>query len=106
MGRLPAHLADDLGHEPGVLSAWRLSVNSLSREFRLGRATVERMGRRAVGDKMFEAYLVEHVYDVPEHEPDLGVGKRPDYLLSRDGHTCLCEVKEFAPTTNSIPGSG
>lgn len=55
---------------------------------------------------MFEAYLREQEVPVPEHEPDLGVGKRPDYLIALHGHTCLCEVKEFAPTTNSIPGSG
>ena len=55
---------------------------------------------------MFEAYLGEQRFDVPEHEPDLGVETRPDYLVALDGHTCLCEVKEFAPTTNSIPGSG
>ena len=50
---------------------------------------------------MFEAYLAEHGCDVPEHEPDLGVETRPDYLLARDGHTCLCEVKEFAPTNSN-----
>jgi hypothetical protein len=55
---------------------------------------------------VFEAYLAERGYDVPEHEPDLGVDRRPDYLLALDGHTCLCEVKEFAPTPNSIPGAG
>jgi hypothetical protein len=55
---------------------------------------------------MFEAYLRDVGVDVPDHEPDLGVGKRPDYLVSLDGHSCLCEVKEFAATTNSIPGAG
>jgi hypothetical protein len=53
---------------------------------------------------MFEAYLAEHGYDVPEHEPDLGVGRQPDYLLSRDGHTCLCEVKEFALSRTEFHG--
>jgi hypothetical protein len=64
------------------------------------------MGQRTAGDRIFEAYLREHKVPVPEHEPDLGVGRRPDYLVALDGHKCLCEVKEFAPTTNSIPGSG
>jgi len=64
------------------------------------------MGERTAGDELFEAYLREHQIPVPEHEPDLGVGKRPDYPVTLGGDTCLCEVKEFAPTTNSIPGSG
>jgi hypothetical protein len=55
---------------------------------------------------MFEAYLASCGVDVPEHEPDLGIETRPDYLVTLDDHTCLCEVKEFAPTTNAIPGSG
>jgi hypothetical protein len=41
--------------------------------------------------------LAERGFDVPEHEPDLGIGVRPEYLLERDGHQCLIEVKEFAP---------
>jgi hypothetical protein len=48
---------------------------------------------------MFEAYLVEHGYVVPEHEPDLGIGVRPEYLVERDGEFCLTEVKEFDPAT-------
>ena len=27
-----------------------------------------------MGDDMFEAYVAEHGYVVPEHEPDLGGG--------------------------------
>lgn len=53
---------------------------------------------------MFEAYLIEHGIPLPEHEPDLGVGKRPDYLVEIAGYRCLCEVKEFARGTNSLPG--
>lgn len=61
---------------------------------------------RTAGEEMFEAYLVEHGQDVPEHEPDLGVTKRPDYVIERDGRKCVCEVKEFAPDTSSLPGAG
>ena len=64
------------------------------------------MGQRTAGDLMFEAYVASCGLDVPEHEPDLGLLRRPDYLLNVNGQTCLCEVKEFAPTTNSIPGAG
>jgi hypothetical protein len=41
--------------------------------------------------------LAERGCDVPEHEPDLGIGVRPEYLLKRDRDQCLTEVKEFAP---------
>jgi hypothetical protein len=64
------------------------------------------MGQRSDGDLLFERYLVERGVAIPAHEPDLGVGKRIDYPVVIGGHTCLCEVKEFAPTTQSvIPGS-
>jgi hypothetical protein len=43
---------------------------------------------------------------VPQHEPDLGVIKRPDYLIERDGYMCVCEVKEFANGTASFRGAG
>jgi hypothetical protein len=33
----------------------------------------------------------------------LGIGKRPDYLLRHGDQACVCEVKEFARTTDSIP---
>jgi hypothetical protein len=57
------------------------------------------MGQRTPGDQMFEAYLTEHGYVVPEHEPDLGIGVRPEYLVERDGQHCLTEVKEFDAAT-------
>lgn len=64
------------------------------------------MGQRSDGDLLFERYLAERGVAIPAHEPDLGVGKRIDYPVVIGGHTCLCEVKEFAPTTQSvIPGS-
>jgi hypothetical protein len=55
------------------------------------------------GEVLFEQYLVEHGLDVPPHEPDLGVGKRPDYVIERDGHRCVCEVKEFSRDASSLP---
>ena len=48
---------------------------------------------------MFEAYLVEHEYVMPEHEPDLGIGVRPEYFVERGGERCLTEVKEFDPAS-------
>ena len=60
---------------------------------------------RTPGEEMFEAYLVEHGHEVPEHEPDLGVAKRPDYVIERDRQRCVCEVKEFAADTSSFPGA-
>jgi hypothetical protein len=64
------------------------------------------MGHRTAGELLFERYLAEQGIPVPDHEPDLGIGKKIDYAIVIDGHTCLCEVKEYAPTTQSkIPGS-
>jgi hypothetical protein len=64
------------------------------------------MGQRTDGDLLFERYLVERGVAIPEHEPDLGAGRRIDYPVVIGDLTCLCEVKEFAPTTQSvIPGS-
>jgi len=62
------------------------------------------MTNRTAGDLMFERYLRERGIDVPAHEPDLGVNTRPDYVVEWRGAACVCEVEEFAPTTNSLPG--
>lgn len=61
------------------------------------------MGDRTAGDLMFEAYVAEQNYPAPQHEPDLGTTKRPDYLIERDGERCVVEVKQFAPDTRSFP---
>src|ERR1039458_4247580 len=45
---------------------------------------------------MFEAYLDECGFVVPEHEPDLGIRARPDYVVESDGDRCVVEVKTFA----------
>lgn len=42
----------------------------------------------------FDAYLESHGYRF-EVEPDLGVPKRPDRLIERDGLRAVCEVKQF-----------
>ena len=55
---------------------------------------------------MFEAYLRQRGIAVPEHEPDLGAKKRPDYLVEHAGERCICEVKEFAQGTMSMPVNG
>jgi hypothetical protein len=41
-----------------------------------------------------------------EHEPEWGVDKRPDYLISRAGVEAVCEVKEFTTTaiTDALAG--
>ena len=61
------------------------------------------MGQRTAGDLLFEKYLEQHGLPIAEHEPDLGVSTRPDYVIERDGFRCVCEVKEFARDTMSIP---
>lgn len=55
------------------------------------------MGQRTAGDLIFERYLAERGVPVPEHEPDLGIGVRPEYVVELDGERCIVEVKEFAP---------
>jgi hypothetical protein len=61
------------------------------------------VSERTAGEKMFEAYLRERGIAVPEHEPDLGATKRPDYVIEHAGERCLCEVKQFARDTTSMP---
>lgn len=46
----------------------------------------------------FEGYCAAHGINVVAYEPDLGVGKRPDYLIETDGVEVVCEVKEFETT--------
>jgi len=46
------------------------------------------------GELLFERYLAENGCTF-EHEPDLGVSTRPDYLVHRDGAEVVCEVKSF-----------
>jgi hypothetical protein len=71
-----------------------------------GGDTLAVVSERTAGEQVFEAYLQQRGIPVPAHEPDLGVRTRPDYLLALGEDSCLCEIKQFAPDTNSIPGSG
>ena len=60
------------------------------------------------GELLFERYLAENGCTF-EHEPDLGVSTRPDYLVHRDGAEVVCEVKSFpqpaipAPSRDGSP---
>lgn len=56
------------------------------------------MSGQNLSEERFERYLEEQGYTF-EHEPALGVPKRPDYLVARAGDQALCEVKEFATTS-------
>ena len=42
----------------------------------------------------FDTYLRLHGYTW-KPEPDVGIAKRPDRLIERDGAIALCEVKQF-----------
>jgi hypothetical protein len=42
----------------------------------------------------FDTYLHAHGY-MWEAEPDLGIPKRPDRMIHRDGLRAVCEVKQF-----------
>lgn len=55
------------------------------------------MSSRTASEHLFETYLTEHRYQFA-HEPDLGIAKRPDYLISRTGIEAVCEVKQFETT--------
>jgi hypothetical protein len=56
------------------------------------------MGQRTTGDEMFEAYLSEREYAVSEHEPDLGIGVRVEFVIGRtEPDEVITEVKQFAP---------
>ncbi len=57
------------------------------------------MGERTDGDRLFEEYLRHAGVPVPDHEPDLGIGVRIEYLLDLDGERCATEVKEFDPSS-------
>lgn len=64
------------------------------------------MGERTEGDRLFEEYLVHQRVDVPEHEPDLGIGVRIDYLVEIGNESCAAEVKQFEPSVpRTLTGS-
>jgi hypothetical protein len=45
-------------------------------------------------ERWFERYLRDHGYSY-DYEPDLGVGKHPDFVIERNGVKVVCEVKAF-----------
>lgn len=46
------------------------------------------------GERWFERYLRDHGYKY-DYEPDLGVGKMPDFVAERGSVRLVCEVKSF-----------
>src|SRR5712691_8072551 len=61
------------------------------------RARVAKTERKE-SELWFKSYCETHGITVLAHEPDLGVPKRPDYLIAKDGVEVVCEVKEFEAT--------
>jgi hypothetical protein len=43
----------------------------------------------------FDEYVRSHGQDAGEPEPDLGIEKNPDRLISWNGHQVVCEIKQF-----------
>lgn len=55
------------------------------------------MGRssdKPIGEVLFERYLREHGLKF-EYHPNLGKGKRPDYLVRAQKASVLCEVTDL-----------
>jgi hypothetical protein len=47
-------------------------------------------------ERGFQRYLRDHGYaGADDHEPDLGISRRPDFAISKNGATAVCEVKQF-----------
>jgi Holliday junction resolvase len=55
-------------------------------------------------ERWFERYLAANGYSY-EYEPDLGVGKQPDFVTTREGVEVICEVKAFEKSPHSSGGS-
>lgn len=49
---------------------------------------------RTESESWFDQYLASNGYQAEVH-PDLGTGKRPDYLVSRGEACFVCELKQF-----------
>lgn len=58
---------------------------------------------RPSAELLFERYLHAHGYEW-EHEPDLGIGTKPDYRILHSEFVVICEVKQF--TTQAIRDLG
>ena len=50
-------------------------------------------------EQWFDQYLADHGYAF-QIEPNLGIQKRPDRLIERNGNSAICEVKE--PETDAM----
>ena len=59
------------------------------------------------GEALFERYLKANGYEVLAYEPDLGTGKRPDYLIQAGEQGVVVEVESFnTPPMPLTPRSG
>jgi hypothetical protein len=46
-------------------------------------------------ESWFDEYVRAHGQDPGEAEPDLGIEKNPDRLITWNGHEVVCEIKQF-----------
>lgn len=54
-----------------------------------------------LSERWFRQYLGTHGY-VWTYEPDLGIPKKPDFLVSRGTDKFVCDVKEFDPEASKL----
>jgi hypothetical protein len=54
----------------------------------------------------FDEYVRWHGHDPGDPEPDLGVGKNPDRLMTWSGHEVVCEIKQFESSPFARLGEG
>lgn len=54
---------------------------------------------------LFERYLKAVGYDITAYKPDLGIAKRPDYLIRAAGQEVVVEVPELAHNHGFALGS-
>lgn len=54
-----------------------------------------------LGEQLFERYLDERGY-LGKAEPDLGVAKRPDYVIDAGQVRVVCEVKAFTTAVGIV----
>jgi hypothetical protein len=54
----------------------------------------------------FDEYVRAHGHDPGDPEPDLGIEKNPDRLISWNGHEVVCEIKQFESSPFALRGEG
>lgn len=54
----------------------------------------------------FDDYVRSHGHDPGDPEPDLGIEKNPDRLISWNGHEVVCEIKQFESHPYARRGEG